>query len=172
MRFTFAALLAIAASPALAAEAPTPSNCNAPEYRQLDFWVGDWDAKWAPSEGDTGIGSNHITRSYEGCVIEEHFDGHPAQHLMGHSVSMYVAPTKMWRQTWVDNEGGYIDLSGGPQPNGDFVLTTPVRPNGKISRMIFTDIKPDSFTWRWQSSADGKAWADSWVIEYTRKKPT
>ncbi len=41
---------------------------------------------------------------------------------------MYFAPTKEWKQTWVDNQGSYIDLTGGLQPNGDFVLTTLPRP--------------------------------------------
>ena len=90
---------------------------------------------------------------------------------MGHSVSIYFAPTKQWRQTWVDNEGGYIDLTGGPDAKGNFILTTLPRPaNPKASRMIFTDIKPGSFTWRWQKTTDGRTWADSWVIFYTRRK--
>jgi hypothetical protein len=168
MRSLLAALAVVVATPALADGTPPP--CAGTEFRALDFWLGDWDAKWAPSEGDSGIGSNHISLSYDGCVIEEHFDGRPGQPLMGHSVSMYVAPEQIWRQTWVDNQGGYIELSGGPQANGDFVLTTGRRPSGRISRMVFTDIKPDSFTWRWQSSTDGTAWSDAWVIHYTRKK--
>jgi hypothetical protein len=36
--------------------------------------------------------------------------------------------------------------------------------------MVFTDIKADSFTWRWQVSKTGKTWEDRWVIHYTRKK--
>jgi len=170
MHALLAIAFAIAASPVMAAPA-TPPACAGAEFRQLDFWLGDWDAAWDASPGTpAGRGSNHITKSYEDCVIEERFDGRPGQHLMGHSVSIYFAPTKQWRQTWVDNEGGYIDLSGGLQPNGDFILTTPRRPSGHISRMVFTDIKPDSFTWRWQASADGQAWTDNWVIRYTRKK--
>ncbi len=164
-----AAVAIMSGGPAFASDSPA---CAAAEFRQLDFWLGEWDAKWDPSPGDTGVGSNHITKSYEGCVIEEHFDGHPGQHLMGHSVSTYFAPTKTWRQTWVDNEGGYIDLSGGPDGAGNFVLTTlPRAGSAAASRMIFTDIKTDSFTWRWQKTLDGKQWSDSWVIYYTRKKP-
>jgi len=162
----------VALMPVSALAAPSaPPACATQEFRQLDFWLGDWNAKWDASPGTpAGIGSNHITRSYEGCVIEEHFDGNPGAHLKGHSVSMYFAPTKDWRQTWVDNEGGYIDLKGGPGKNGDFVLTTLPRPNSKAaSRMVFTDIKPDSFTWRWQKTTDGSKWSDSWVIYYKRK---
>jgi hypothetical protein len=169
MRFALIALFALAVTPAFAAT-PPPAFCTGAEFRALDFWLGDWDAKWAPSDGDSGIGSNHIALTHDGCVIEEHFDGRPGQTLIGHSVSMYVAPDKLWRQTWVDNQGSYIELSGGPQANGDFVLSTAPRPSGNVNRMVFTEITPESFTWRWQSSRDGKAWSDAWVIHYTRKR--
>ena len=167
MRILLATAFALAAvTPALAAETPATNACDKPEFKQLDFWVGDWNAKW---KGGQGV--NHITKTYDGCVIEEHFDGTPSNHLRGHSVSMWFAPTKDWRQTWVDNEGSYIALRGGPDGKGDFVLTN-VRLSEKAPhlRMVFTDIKPDSFTWRWQSSKTGKKWEDRWVIHYTRQK--
>jgi hypothetical protein len=169
MRLTLAILFAIASAPAFAAP---PPPCKGTEFRQLDFWLGDWHARWAASPGTpAGQGSNRITRSYEGRVIEEHFDGRPGMHLMGHSVSVYFAPAKEWRQTWVDNEGGYIDLTGGPDGKGNFVLRTLPRPGTpKASRMIFTDIIADSFTWRWQKTLDGRVWTDDWVIHYTREK--
>lgn len=159
-----AAAMAAIATPSLAA--PPKPTCEKPQYRQLDFWVGDWDVSWKG-----GHGTNHITRSYDGCVIQEHFDGTPSMHLKGHSISIWFAPTRDWRQTWVDNEGEYFNLRGGPNGKGDFVLTN-VRLSEKAPhlRMVFTDIKPDSLTWRWQASKDGKAWADRWVIRYTRKK--
>ena len=151
----------------LPAQAATTSPpCAGTEFRQLDFWLGNWNAVWKG-----GKGSNHITKSYGGCVIEEHFDGRPGQTLMGHSVSIYYAPAKAWRQNWVDNEGSYFDLRGGPGEKGDFVLTTLPRENNvHANRMVFTDIKPESFTWRWQGTTDGKTWVDSWVIYYTRMK--
>ena len=37
-------------------------------------------------------------------------------------------------------------------------------------RMIWQDIKPDGFTWRWQRRVKPEEpWADSWVINYRRK---
>ena len=168
MRIALAALFVLTAGPTIAA-APPLAGCASPESKQIDFWLGDWDAKWNASPGNpAGEGTNSITRTYDGCVTEEHFDGGA---LKGHSVTLYFAPTQEWRQTWVDNQGSYIDLMGGPDGKGDFVLTTLPKPSGRASRMIFTDIKPDSFLWRWQASADGKTWVDSWVIRYMRKKP-
>ena len=168
MRTLLICFLMIAGAPVLGQQAPV-SPCAGAEFKQLDFWLGDWDAGWDALPGrSAGRGSNHITRTYGGCVTEEHFKGGP---LNGHSVSTYFAGTKNWRQTWVDNQGSYIDLQGGPDGSGNFVLTTPPQPGStKANRMVFTDIKPDSFTWLWQATQDGKIWADGWVIRYTRKK--
>jgi hypothetical protein len=151
-------------SAALAA-APAPPTCTGAHHRELDFWLGDWNARW-----QGGAGSNRITRSYDGCVIEERFDGAPGMHLKGHSISAYFARTGDWRQTWVDNEDGYIPLAGGPDGRGRFVLTAlPATKTLARNRMVFEDIRRDSFTWRWQKSATGRDWSDDWVIRYTRK---
>jgi hypothetical protein len=168
MRMLLIGLLIFAATPALSQSNSAP--CSGAEFKQIDFWLGKWDARWEGFPGiPAGQGTNLITRTYDGCVTEEHFLGGP---LKGHSVSTFSTRTKNWRQTWVDNEGSYIDLAGGPDGAGDFVLTTlPQSGTPAASRMLFTDIKPDSFTWRWQATRDGKAWKDSWVIHYTRKKP-
>jgi hypothetical protein len=167
MRMLLIGLLTIAAAPALGQPAAAP--CSTAEFKQIDFWLGEWDARWDAFPGTpAGTGSNHITRNYAGCVTEEHFDGGS---FKGQSVSTYLVRTKNWRQTWVDDQGAYIDLAGGPDSHGNFVLTTlPQSSSAAASRMIFTDIKPDSFTWRWQATQDGKTWADNWVIHYTRKK--
>ena len=50
-----------------------PMPCSAPEARQFDFWLGEWDLTW----GKDGRGKNVITSIYDGCVIQERFDGRP-----------------------------------------------------------------------------------------------
>jgi len=77
-------------------------------------------------------------------------------------------------QTWVDNGGGYITLAGGAvegQPYSFELVTIDARGARQVhSRMIWQDVKPDSFTWRWQGQKADGSWADSWVIRYTRRK--
>jgi hypothetical protein len=145
--------------------------CSGPEHRTLDFWVGDWDAF---DDKGAAIGTNRITRDeYGDCVITEHFrlaDGS----MVGHSVSIYRPGLKQWRQTWVDSQNGFFDLVGGPVSGGDHVFVFEnkrVTETQPFQRMIWQDVKPDSFTWRWQKrdKAD-QPWADSWVILYKRKK--
>ena len=100
MRVLLMGLLMLAGTPVLGQSAPA-APCAGAEFKQLDFWLCDWDARWDASAGTpAGRGRNHITRTYGGCVTEEHIKGGP---LHGHSVSTYFAGTKNWRQTWVDS---------------------------------------------------------------------
>ena len=52
----------------------------------LDFWVGEWDARW-----DGGHGTNTVTSELDGAVILERFDGRPGTTLRGLSVSVFDA---------------------------------------------------------------------------------
>lgn len=164
----------VVASGAASAQQPikaTAPPCSGPDYRALDFWTGDWKA-YDPASGKE-IGTNLITRDeYGACVITEHFALHNGT-LKGHSVSTYRPGLKQWRQTWVDDQGGYFDLVGGPVANADHIFvfeTKRVSARQPHQRMIWQDVKPDRFTWRWQQRAkDGEPWTDSWVIDYRRK---
>jgi hypothetical protein len=176
-RISKTVLTAIAVGPILSTAAFCQSNtpapppaCSSEEYRQLDFWVGDWHAEWDNGDGTTGHGENHITRDEFGdCVIYERFSG-PG--LNGMSVSTYFAPAGVWRQAWVDDQGGFFALTGGPDSSGefDFVLN-----NARLSetapyrRMVWDEVSDASFTWLWQGRANSdEDWADLWVINYTR----
>ncbi len=154
--------------------AAPPLPCAAPEHRQLDFWLGQWDLRWDASPGvPAGSGSNTITRSHGGCVVQEAFVGGSGPGaLVGQSVSSFHAPAKRWRQTWVDNQGGYFALVGGPEGER-FVLVSSRLDDGKpAQRMVFEAITERSLTWRWQATSDaGANWSDRWVVHYTRATP-
>ncbi len=138
----------------------------------FDFWVGKWKLdglSYPPGGGQPTPthSTNHIEKILDDRVVHENFVG---PDLKGQSWTVYTPGSKLWRQTWVDNQGGYIVLTG--QRKGDTVtlvtIPNPARPNGS-NRMIFTDIKADSFTWKWEGSTDGgKTWQPSWVINYKR----
>lgn len=154
------------------AKAQNQKPCMAPEASQFDFWVGDWIATW----GDTLHGTNHIEKMFGNCTIHENFSD-PHIGYLGQSWTVFNANYKQWQQTWVDNQGGYIALTGGK--SGDsMVLTTAekrvppaISPTGKIiSRMVYYNIKSDSFDWSWEASTDGGiTWKSNWLIHYRRK---
>lgn len=173
MRLALLTAAALFAFPAFAADATTPvppaapPSCDTPEHHQMDFWVGTWKLTW-----QGGSGTNRVTKEYNGCVIHEVFTQDkisPPPLLNGSSLSSYQPMNMMWRQTWVDDQNGYLHLSGGPQADGTFRLQT-VRMGREphMTRMIFEDITHDSLTWRWQQSDDGDVWTDTWVIHYRR----
>jgi len=151
--------------------APAPPPCKTAEFRTLDFWVGEWIAE---DQAGNGIATNRVTRNeYGDCVITEHFTMNDGS-MVGHSVSIYLPALKQWRQNWVDSQGSYFDLVGGAVTGGDHIF---MLENKRVAdaqpyrRMIWQDVKPDSFTWRWQGKAKAEdAWADSWIIRYRRKK--
>jgi hypothetical protein len=150
-----------------------------PESRQLDFWIGDWDLKlkaksptsdqWAEAKA-----TNRIRSTLGGCVIEEDFRAEgPGSPWAGRSFSVYVPKQKRWRQTWVDDQGGYLAFTGG-WADGKMTLDgEPQQREGKTiqMRMVFSDIGPDHITWTWERTEDGgKTWAPQLVIEYTRRR--
>jgi len=179
MKRLIIAFAALSAAGVAAAQSPTPAPaCSTPEYRQLDFWVGEWDAEFTNPDGSIGRGRNRITRDeYGDCVIAEYFrqpGGNPGGgDFLGTSYSIYDRLTRSWRQMWVDNQGSMFDLRGGPVSGQrhSFELVN-VEPRGnppRSMRMIWADVTPDSFVWRWQAQQPDGGWSDQWVIRYRRR---
>jgi hypothetical protein len=185
LRFTAGTLIAVAFGVALAAPAPAqapdpappppprPAPCTAPELHQLDFWVGDWELTWpASGQSPAGTGTNHVEKILGDCVVQESFAAAGPPGLVGHSVSTYDPRQGIWEQTWVDNQGAYIALTGGFKDGAMTLTQKALGPNGKprLARMVYLNIKPDSFDWHWESSTDeGKTWKLNWEIHYKRK---
>ena len=117
--------------------------------------------------GETAHGSNSIRRILDGCVVEENFSGGDAMHLRGRSVSIFDVRAGKWKQTWVDNEGGYLDFTGEFRDGQMILAREATRPDGSkgLQRMVFKNISPDEFDWSWEGSKDGgKTWTVVWPI--------
>jgi hypothetical protein len=167
------------AKPAAPAPAPPPQAkpCTGPEFHQLDFWLGDWDLTHRSrvardkDEWQDGKATNSIRAILDGCAVEEHFED-ASQGYRGQSDSVYNPALHKWQQTWVDNGGEYLDFTGSFE-NGRMILSTPGKIGNQdgVKRMVFHDIKPDSFDWDWENSIDGgKTWVTMWKIHYARRK--
>ena len=132
---------------------------------QFDFWLGAWDCTW----GEDGKGSNRVLRIMDDKVIQENFS---APDLLGMSVSVYDPERKVWCQTWVDNNGTYLDFTGGFE-DGRMVLVRDAVVRGEAckQRMVWFNIEPGQFDWNWERSDDGgQTWRVLWKIRYVRKK--
>ena len=156
----------------LAAHGQAPSaGCDSAESKQMDFWVGDWEASYTVN-GAAVKSHNRVTKVLDGCAIFEEFTGPPATSLVGRSYSVFDRFSGQWKQTWVDNSGSYLDFVGGVV-DGNRVFAREFQRQGKTvkQRMVFRDVKPESFKWLWQRSDDeGATWKTNWEIDYRRVK--
>src|SRR5262249_17662440 len=107
-----AAISTMLAAFGAAAQAPAPSPqtvtpCSAREYRQFDFWIGDWNVL-APD--GTMAGHNRVDRIEGGCGLQETWTG--AGGGTGRSINTYSPADKQWHQYWLGSGGGILNLAG------------------------------------------------------------
>lgn len=132
-------------------------SCDAPLYRQFDFWLGEWEVK-----DHTGklAGRNVITAEQGGCVIVERWTS--ASGNTGMSMN-YVEPrTQKWKQSWV-SPGVVLEMTG-ELKDGAMILEGPMRdldgghvtllrgtwtqlPEGRV-RQHFVESRDDGRTWQ------------------------
>ena len=138
-----------------------------------DFWIGDWEVSWDEGEGKVGKGTNSIRHIVNGKAIEENFEitEGQSQGFLGKSISIYDQNQKLWKQVWVDSQNGYFDFTGDTDGANRIFKTTIKKEDKEIElRMVFKDIRSNSFIWDWESSVDGgKTWELKWRIIYKRK---
>jgi hypothetical protein len=92
-----------------AAPPPRPAGCNAAEYRQLDFWLGDWDT-FESGDTTTSVARTHVDLIAAGCAIHELYE--QTDGLIGDSILSFDAVRKVWQQTWVTNRGSLMVVVG------------------------------------------------------------
>lgn len=139
----------------------------------FDFWIGKWELTWKASDGSVEHGTNTIELILNGKVIKENFEATSGQMkgYLGKSYSVYNPQTKEWKQTWVDNQGAYLDFIGKFEGEKRMFVRQIQDSSGNTikQRMVFYDIKSDSFTWDWEKSTNnGKIWELVWKIAYRR----
>jgi hypothetical protein len=122
---------------------------------------------------DSGRGENIITKELDDCVIEENFTSFDEPPFRGNSVSTYDVKAGRWRQTWVDNQGGFYAFEGGMAGDSMILGCEAKTSDGAPSllRMVFHNIEKNSLDWSWERSVDGgKSWLVLWAIHYERRE--
>ena len=147
--------------------ASTAVPCSAPEYRQFDFWLGEWDVTTPDGKP---AGRNSVTRPLGACVIQEHWKG--VGGMSGESYNIYDRSTQRWHQTWVSDRGALLLLDGG-LVDGNMVLQGAERTvQGKPTRdrITWTPKGPDEVHQVWEVSNDGgKSWSVQFHGVYKRR---
>jgi len=149
-----------------AAQAPQPKPCSAPEAKQFDFWIGDWDV----FEDGKLAGTNRIERYY-GCVVHESWK---SPELAGQSLNVFDAKRGVWHQTWVDSNSSLLVLEGGWK-DGALTMSDATLPGKKdpkrVNEITWTPNADGSVRQHWRTSTDGgKSWSTVFDGRYVRSK--
>jgi hypothetical protein len=86
--------------------AATRSVCAAPQYREFDFWLGEWDLVGADGSKSA---EDKVVKVLGGCALLENWN---AKRGEGMSISAYDPATRRWHQTLVDDSGAVLHLEG------------------------------------------------------------
>jgi len=141
--------------------------CGSPEYRQFDFWVGDWEVR---DPAGNVVGRNIVTLNLDGCMIMENWTS-SAGHA-GMSMNYFEPTDGSWNQIFLDNSGA---PSSWPPLKGKLV-------DGKMVLKTLAGVKPET-RWIWsklgdgrvrqlaeQLGDDGKTWTVIWDSYYAKGK--
>jgi hypothetical protein len=178
-------LLFLFINPLTATWVNNSTECNTPEARQFDFWVGEWDidqkilqkdGSWLETKAHTSV-----SPILNGCALEEHWSGEvkffwlgmeEIKPMNGFSIRYYNPEKKKWYIHWIDNfnlafgDGASGNFKDG---KGEFLSETDTTNGKRISKITFSDITDNSVYWDLAISNDnGNSWTVIWIMEMKR----
>jgi tetratricopeptide (TPR) repeat protein len=137
--------------------------CEDEEFRQFDFWLGDWDVT-STADGSQQ-GTSHISKEMGGCVLWENWTAGGGINF-GKSYNTYNINLHRWEQYWVDNTAGTIFFYGNLK-NGvmDYWTDDVPQVNGTSLRrhLQFFNLPEGKVRQFSQGSTDG---GKTWNVEY------
>lgn len=142
--------------------------CKASQsYRQLDFWVGEWEVR-----GPKGkvVGSSSVQLILNDCVVFENWTG--ASGYTGKSFNLYDAQAKKWKQVWVDGQGGMLQFVGEFKEGAMRYTGESIAQDGKPvqDRLTFFPLPEGRVRQLWEQSPDnGKTWTTVFDGTYIKK---
>lgn len=137
------------------------AHCSTPEYRQLDFWIGDWEVY-----DDKGKlqGYNLVEKVLGGCALQEYYID--VGGLKATSFSMYDFTRKLWNQTYISSAGTLLPIEGYLQGKNMVLTGTHFsHDDGRLAlhRMIWTPKEDGTAYQIWDFSRDG---GKTWTVIY------
>lgn len=149
-----------------AANAPS-SPCAAAEFRQFDFWAGDWDVTTADGKP---AGRNRIEREQGDCALVERWES--AGGGTGMSMNYYDPLARRWTQNWV-SAGVILTMTGALQGK-EMILEGPLLSlaDKRLTtlRGIWTPLDDGRVRQHFLESSDGgKTWTE-WFDGYYKRR--
>ena len=122
--------------------------CDGAEYRQFDFWLGDWTV-----HQDTALaGTNSIVLLQNGCIVQENWVGKGGKYT-GTSYNFYNPKTTLWQQLWIDNQGSNLQLKGELEENAMVLRSDTVMGKDSLQylhKITWTPVATDHVNQHWQ----------------------
>jgi tetratricopeptide (TPR) repeat protein len=140
----------------------------APESRQFDFWIGEWDAN---NLAGALAGKSSIQLMLGECIIYENWTSALPNEYSGKSFNFYDAATKKWKQTWVDDKGGILEFIDGVYADNKMTFVTLPNAQNQITKLTFHNLDPNTVRQVFETTADdGKTWTTTTDLLYHRTK--
>lgn len=178
--------LCLLAAAAGAADSQTSQPCSAPEARQFDFWLGEWDIRqsilrqdgsWLALPARTSVSS-----ALDGCALVEHWEGDvlffwegmtEPRSRRGLSVRAYDAESGNWYIHWMDSgtpRFGSPFVGGFTVGRGEFVRESETPQGRRLTRITFSNATERSVDWELAVSGDGgTSWQPVWRMRMERR---
>lgn len=159
MQFIFS--LAILTCMTFSLSAQDACKCCDAEYRQFDFWAGNW-----KTYDPTGklVGTNEIDIIQDSCILRENWRSAISGYT-GTSYNFYDITSKTWTQTWIDNQGGSLILKGTFSNNKMTLSSDPaIMKDGKsiINKITWSKNSDGSVRQLWET----KKAQEDWIIAF------
>jgi hypothetical protein len=144
-----------------------------PEYRALDFWLGEWDVRPRGAPESAPASRSRIELIEDQCVVYESYTN-PAGYS-GRSFNAFQPDTKRWEQFWVDNTGARHHYVGQARDGNVYYEAEGVRaggpssPPGKARMTFFNQGKDEVRQLGEQSTDGGKTWSVTYDLIYRRR---
>lgn len=124
-------------------------------------FVGDWDLDvWMIPPGGSRIDCKaevSFRWILRGKAIQDVWAFRNAKNTIGTTVRFYDPKIDAWRCVWANPVSGIMETLIGREKNKEIILEGTTY-EGFQQRWTYTDITPDSFTWRGYESRDGETW--------------
>jgi hypothetical protein len=147
-----------------------PAPCAGPEFRQFDFWLGDWDT-YEITDSSKVVARNRVTSILGGCVLRESYEQNDG--LVGESYSLWDEARGVWHQSWVTNRGTLLLLDG-RLDDGRMVLTGSEKMQDGTPSLLrgIWWVEGKNFRTRAERSVDGgKSWSLVFDIVFRPHRP-
>ena len=172
MRNIFKAMIVVlilSSGSAFAQQAQLNRCKSQPEYRQFDFWVGEWEVR---NPNDVVVGNSVIELVVNDCLILENWTN--SRGVTGKSMNFYDLQDNKWHQLWMGSNGIPIRFIGeynSERKSMDYTGKGIGQNGTEVDfRFTFFHISDDHVRQLWEQSADG---GESWVTlfdgQYHRK---